>query len=94
MNKFFKELKKSKLVKSSVALVLALSVLLSTFAGMSIFAADSVWDGTEALSYESGTGEQNDPYIIKTGAQLYKLVRDTDTRVNIINSQTIFTLTT
>ena len=79
MNKFFKELKKSKLVKSSVALVLALSVLLSTFAGMSIFAADSVWDGTEALSYESGTGEQNDPYIIKTGAQLYKLVRDTDT---------------
>lgn len=32
-------------------------------------AADK-WDGTVATAYESGTGTAEDPYIIKTGAQL------------------------
>ena len=31
---------------------------------------DQVWDGTIGSSYAAGTGKKEDPYIIKTGAQL------------------------
>ncbi len=79
MKKLLSALKKSRLTRSSVAILLAFSVLLSTFAGISILAADSVWDGTEAIAYESGTGTQADPFIIANGAQLYKLAKDTET---------------
>ncbi len=34
-----------------------------------------VWDGSVATAFESGTGTENDPYIIKTGAQLAYLAQ-------------------
>ncbi len=34
-----------------------------------------VWDGTTATAFASGTGTENDPYIIKTGAQLAYLAK-------------------
>lgn len=38
--------------------------------------AEYVWNGTVATAFESGTGTEEDPYIIKTGSQLYKMVCD------------------
>ena len=32
--------------------------------------AVDVWDGSKATAFESGTGTKDDPYIIKTGAQM------------------------
>jgi len=37
------------------------------------------WDGTVATAFESGTGAQNDPYIIKTPQQLAYLASTSDT---------------
>ena len=37
---------------------------------------DYIWDGSKASSFAGGTGVPNDPYIIKTGAQLYKMVSE------------------
>ncbi len=78
MTKIFKALKKSRLASSVVSVILAVSVLLSTFAGLSLFAAD-VWDGTIAESYASGSGSKADPFVIETAAELKKLVTDEDT---------------
>ena len=35
-----------------------------------------VWDGTAAQNYAGGTGTAEDPYIIETAEQLYKMVKD------------------
>ncbi len=78
MTKIFKALKKSRFAASAVSVVLALSVLLSTFAGLSLFAANA-WDGTVAESYASGTGTKSDPFVIETAAELKKLVTDAET---------------
>ena len=37
--------------------------------------AVDVWDGTIATAFESGSGTEKDPYIIKTGAQLAYLAK-------------------
>ena len=79
MTNLLKTFKKSRFASSAVAVILAFSVLLSTFAGLSLFAAADVWDGSIAASYESGTGTSGDPFVIKTAAQLKKLVTDTET---------------
>ena len=45
----------------------------------------NVWDGSTATAYESGSGTEKDPYIIKTGAQLAylaKLGMDNTTKKN------------
>ena len=40
----------------------------------------AVWSGKEAKSYASGDGTEQNPYIIKTGEQLFKLIKDSDTK--------------
>lgn len=35
-----------------------------------------VWSGKKAATYAGGIGTKNDPYIIKTGEQLFKMVSD------------------
>ena len=79
MTNLFKALKKSRFASSAVSVILAFSVLLSTFAGLSLFAASDVWDGSVADSYASGSGTSGDPFVIETAAQLKKLVTDTET---------------
>ena len=37
-----------------------------------------VWSGKTATAYMDGTGTENDPYIIATGEQLYKMVTDAE----------------
>ncbi len=44
-----------------------------------VFQARTVWDGTAADSYASGDGSEGNPYQIANGAQLAKLVQDSDT---------------
>lgn len=60
---------------------MAITLLLCTVTPLFSVSAgtDTAWDGSIAEQYESGTGVQNDPYIIKTAEQLAKLVNDTDT---------------
>ena len=41
-----------------------------------VFSASAAWDGSVANSFEGGTGTQNDPYIIKTAAQLAYLAQN------------------
>ena len=41
-----------------------------------LFSASAAWDGSVANSFEGGTGTQNDPYIIKTAAQLAYLAQN------------------
>jgi len=37
---------------------------------------DYIWDGSKASKFAGGTGTPTDPYLIKTGAQLYKMVSE------------------
>lgn len=62
-------------MKRLFALTLALIITLSLASlGASAITAGTtevdVWDGTTAAGFSSGSGLQNDPYIIKTGAEL------------------------
>ena len=75
MRKFLELTKRSKSLFSVIAMVLCLSVFLSTFGGLSIMAGDGKnWDGTVATGFASGTGSDTDPYIINDGAQLRYLI--------------------
>lgn len=40
-----------------------------------------VWDGSSYSTSTAGSGSQNDPFIITTGEQLYKLVKDVNSGV-------------
>ncbi len=60
-----------RIIALTIALILSLS--LCSFAASALNAGTTevnVWDGTTASGFSSGTGLQNDPYIIKTGAEL------------------------
>ncbi len=60
-----------KLIALALTLVLSFSIM--SLSASALFAGSSdvdVWDGTTASSFSSGSGLQNDPYIIKTGAEL------------------------
>ncbi len=60
-----------KLVSLLLALVLALSILSLSASAISAGSGDvNVWDGTTASGFSGGSGLVNDPYIIKTGAEL------------------------
>ena len=60
-----------KIVSLIIALTLALSVLTLCASALTAgSAAVDVWDGTTASGFSGGSGLQNDPYIIKTGAEL------------------------
>ncbi|MBP3390121.1 MAG: InlB B-repeat-containing protein, partial [Clostridia bacterium] len=41
---------------------------------------DYVWDGTAADNFAGGTGTEEDPFIIETPEQLYKMVKEYSTR--------------
>ena len=57
-----------KFISLLIAFVIVLS--LSIFPTSAISADVDVWDGTTASGFSSGSGLQNDPFIIKTGAEL------------------------
>ena len=42
---------------------------------------DYVWDGTAANSFAGGTGTEEDPFLIETPEQLYKMVKEYSTRL-------------
>ena len=75
--------RKNKFLSSSLAIVLALSVVLTTFSGLFTFAGSStsnaieVWDGTVATSFADGNGTSTDPYKITNGAELLLAVSST-----------------
>lgn len=56
-------------MKKFLALAITAAMLLS-FAVIGASAETDVWDGTIATSFESGSGTEADPYVIKTAAQL------------------------
>ncbi len=57
-------------MKKTFILLVALLILMS-IGYISVYASPSdIWDGTVASGFESGTGTENDPYIIKTPEQL------------------------
>ena len=39
---------------------------------------EDIWDGKIASGFDSGSGSENDPYIIRTGAQLAYLAQQTN----------------
>ncbi len=45
-------------------------------AGWQDIVVHPVWDGTAADSFAGGSGTEEDPYIIETAEQLYKMVKD------------------
>ena len=49
----------------------------SCVCGAFVFGVYDVWDGTKASAFESGSGTEADPYIIKTVEQLFLMVRST-----------------
>ncbi|MBQ9769169.1 MAG: hypothetical protein IJW27_03085, partial [Clostridia bacterium] len=75
MRKFLNSKTRSKAVTGLIALVLTLSIILSTFTGLFASAgSQDVWDGSTAAGFASGTGTATDPYIIENGAQLRYLI--------------------
>ena len=75
MKQFIRTMKKSRLLSTITALTLTLALLLSTVAGLPIFATDTeinsdiIWDGGNRQPAEKGSGTAGDPYIIETAAQ-------------------------
>ena len=67
--------------RSVVVFITALAIVLSSFVSVIVTFAETneEWDGTPAAEYASGAGTKTDPYIIKTAAQLARLVGDDDT---------------
>ncbi|MBR4721343.1 MAG: hypothetical protein IK057_06235, partial [Clostridia bacterium] len=49
--------------------------MLLNFVFFSVSAENDVWDGSIADGFESGTGTESDPYIIKTASQLAYLAQ-------------------
>ncbi len=49
----------------------------SCVCGAFIYGTHDVWDGTKAVAFDSGSGTEADPYIIKTVEQLFLMVRST-----------------
>ena len=68
-------------MKKFIALALIVAMLLS-FAVIGTSATADEWDGTVATSFESGSGIENDPYVIKTGAQLAYLAQQVATQAD------------
>lgn len=70
-----------KFKRSAVVMLTALSIVFSSLVSALVITAeqDTAWDGTIAEKYESGAGNETDPYIIKTAGQLARLINDTDT---------------
>ncbi len=81
MKQMLKKFKTGRALSAFLAVVLTLSVLLSSFVGMPISAKDSdnsgidpsiIWDGSaNTQAATEGTGTEADPYIIKTAKEFY-----------------------
>ena len=56
-------------MKKFLAILLA-AVMILSLAVIGTSAAADKWDGTVAASFESGTGSEADPFVIKTASQL------------------------
>ncbi len=72
INKLSKTKKTTYLI-ATLGLVLMLSIGIPTlgrFMNRNILVDNSVWDGSVANNYKSGTGTKSDPYIISNGAEL------------------------
>ena len=54
----------------SVILILIMTVSTAAQSGISVFAAQTVWDGSVAAGFDSGIGTDTDPFVIKTAEQL------------------------
>ena len=54
----------------SVILTVVMIVSMFSMVDFSVFSVGTVWDGSVAESFNSGTGTQEDPYIIKTAEEL------------------------
>ena len=63
--------------KRSLSAILVFAMLAVFFAPncSPVFAVETVWDGSVAESFDSGTGTEDDPYIIKTAEQLAYLAQ-------------------
>ncbi len=72
MKQILSYIKKSRLCTSAVSCILALSVVLSTFAGMSILAGNTgeVWSGEVASGFSGGAGTAKSPYKVTNGEEL------------------------
>ena len=72
MINFIKKFKELKIGRSTLSIVLAVAVLLSTVVnGSGIFAsAAAIWDGSSVAPSE-GSGTESDPYLISNGSELY-----------------------
>lgn len=68
-------MKKFLAFATTIAMLLSLAVLGSS-------ASSEVWDGTVATSFESGSGTEADPYLIKNGAQLAYLAQQVATKAD------------
>jgi len=69
-----------KKLRSLIATLLSLSIILSMFIFTPIVSAETVeeevWDGKAATAFAGGTGTETDPYLIENGGQLYKAIKD------------------
>ncbi len=61
-----------------LALLLTAVIILAIVPFSAVSAAGKVWDGSVASSFASGSGTENDPYIITTGAELALLSKGTE----------------
>ena len=70
---------KKRICSSSVAVILALAVILSTFSGMFILAGvlPSIWSGQTADGFAEGSGTETDPFIVSNGEELALAVSST-----------------
>ncbi len=78
MNKLFKN---RRLPAGILSVIIAFSILLSTFSGLAIFAdttgGTEPWDGTAATEFKDGAGTKENPYIVSTPAELLLAVSST-----------------
>lgn len=69
-------------MKKIIAMILTLVLVVSYFP-ISVFAVSEnatvdIWDGSIANGFEAGDGTESNPFIIKTGAQLAYLAKETN----------------
>ena len=63
--------------KRFLSLILAIVMAITVLPNIAVQAQDNstIWDGSIATNYDSGSGTESDPYIIKTAAQLAYLAQ-------------------
>lgn len=61
--------KRMRLLTAGLAIIALIAALFVINPGLGR-SASAAWDGTAAKGFESGNGDNSDPYIIKTAEQL------------------------